>query len=238
MTCDLEWSLGVIWRSRMWKSPIGLSSCRWDWHVVTNTMKYYLEVDIGLSEFANKFDLGLHWRVISRSWKWKLHVATHRWEMDHACHWTRNLIQWFDSKKIDLAPWVGHPSNSWASCVCLSCWVGAFLFEWHNSSFHVRGYDCNDVNVLDTTVWCELMTMNNCVYRTKYAQCCARQTFKICPALILKRHLSWFLWNTTLTKNLPMIVLWLGLRGRRYCVYKAVTANDETTILATGDRKQ
>ena len=100
----------------------------WDRHVVTNTMKHYLEVDIGLSESANKFDLGLHWRVISRSWKWKLHVATHRWEMDHACHWTRNLIQWFDSKKIDLAPWVGHPSNRWAS------WFGYTTRKKHRTA--------------------------------------------------------------------------------------------------------
>ena len=36
-----------------------------------------------------------------------------------AWHRTANLIRWrtFTSKKIDLTPWVGHPSNSWASCL-------------------------------------------------------------------------------------------------------------------------
>ena len=78
-----SWPLEVIWRSRMWKSPVSSWWCDVrDNHMVT--VKHYSEVDIGLSESANKFDLG---------WPWRGRF-----------------------KVTDLAPWVGHPSNSWASC--------------------------------------------------------------------------------------------------------------------------
>ena len=51
----------------------------------------------------------------------KPYVAPQRWEMDQCLLSETSFYSMaLTSKNIDLAPWVGHPSNSWASCMLLS----------------------------------------------------------------------------------------------------------------------
>ena len=94
-------------------------------HVVN--MNHIWEVDIWLSLCPHKFYLRWPWQGYFKATKEKIACASHRWEMD------RNLLSdvyvhlmTLTVAKIDLAPWVGHPYNSWASC---TVWQSEYFFK-------------------------------------------------------------------------------------------------------------
>ena len=104
----------VIWRSRMWQSSIS----SWRCEIGTVMMKYYWKVDVGFSKYANKFDIDC---VILKSRKWMSHVASQRWQMGPCLSSDTYFIHLMNlaSKKIDVAPLVGHLNSGWVSCYLL-----------------------------------------------------------------------------------------------------------------------
>ena len=90
-----------------------------DRHVVA--MKHYWEFDIWLSESAHIFYIGWPWQGYFKAMKVKIAIGVSSMR-DRSKLAIGRLVVYvhlvtMTVAKIDLAPRVGHPSNSWASCL-------------------------------------------------------------------------------------------------------------------------
>ena len=95
MTFKLAWPLEVIWRSRMWISPLSSWRCEiFLWSYIRNILCTRCQT----FRTRKKLTLDDHGRVFSRSRKLKSHVASHRWEMDEI--WQNYRILHFLSSHI------------------------------------------------------------------------------------------------------------------------------------------